>query len=147
MHYLYQLWIIVLLLTSNTLIAQLTPTSTINDCPPNIGFEAGSFNNWACYEGRILKDGSLDLGNTIPIANKHTLISASNSLQQFDPYGGFPVNCPNGSGYSVRLGNSLAGGQAESVSYTFTIPPTQNDYSIIYNYAGVFQNPAHNAWE
>lgn len=147
MHYLNQLWIFVLLFTSNTLLAQLTPTSTINDCPPNIGFESGSFNNWTCYEGRILKDGSLDLSSTIPIANRHTLMSASNSLQQFDPYGGFPVNCPNGSGYSVRLGNSLAGGQAESVSYTFTIPPTQNDYSIIYNYAVVFQNPTHNAWE
>ncbi len=60
-----------------------------------------------------------------------------------DPYGGFPVNCPNGSGYSIRLGNNSGGGQAEGISYEFTIPANENSYSLIYHYAVVFQAPNH----
>ncbi|MFN2440173.1 MAG: T9SS type B sorting domain-containing protein, partial [Chitinophagaceae bacterium] len=54
-----------------------------------------------------------------------------------------PVNCPNGSGYSVRLGNTSGGGQAEGISYQFTIPANDNSYSLIYHYAVVFQSPNH----
>lgn len=116
------------------------------NCPPNIGFESGTFDNWECFAGFTLRDGSLNLSLTSPVGDRHTI--NSNSLNQdFDLYGGFPVNCPNGSGYSVRLGNPSAGGQAESVSYTFNIPLNQNDYSIIYNYAVVFQNPPHQPYE
>jgi hypothetical protein len=46
--------------------------------------------------------------------------------KEIDAYGGFPVLCPNGSGHSVRLGSTEAGGQAEGISYEFTIPPNQN---------------------
>jgi gliding motility-associated-like protein len=60
-----------------------------------------------------------------------------------DPYGGFPVLCPNGSGHSIKLGNSTGGGQAEGISYEFTIPATENKYSLIYHYAVVFQDPNH----
>lgn len=64
-----------------------------------------------------------------------------------DPYGGFPINCPNGSGYSIRLGNDLGGGQAEGISYEFTIPANQNTYSLIYHYAVVFQDPNHQEFQ
>jgi len=60
-----------------------------------------------------------------------------------DPYGGFPVNCPNGSGHSIRLGNNSAGREAEGVSYDFTIPAGANTYNLIYNYAVVFPDPGH----
>jgi len=116
------------------------------NCPQNIGFESGTFNNWSCSAGSIARDGNLNLVQTGPIADRHTLI-ANSYPQEVDPYGGFPVNCPNGSGYSIRLGNSSAGGQAEGVSYTFNIPVNNNDYGIIYNYAVVFQNPPHQSWE
>jgi gliding motility-associated-like protein len=62
---------------------------------------------------------------------------------ELDEYGGFPVVCPNGSGYSIRLGNNLPGTQAEGVSYQFKIPPDRNVYSLIYHYAVVFQDPNH----
>ena len=117
-----------------------------NNCPPNIGFEAGSFDNWNCFIGRVLRDGSLALFSSNPVDNRHTIIPNSYP-QALDPYGSFPINCPNGSGYSVQLGNSIAGGQAERVSYTFNVPPDKNDYSILYNYAVVFQNPPHQPWE
>src|SRR5665647_1229662 len=124
----------------------ITSQTFSQQCPPNIGFETGTFDNWDCSAGFILRDGTLNLSPTSPIPNRHTIIPNSYP-QDLDPYGGFPVNCPNGSGYSVRLGNSIAGGQAEGMSYTFNVPSNQNDYSILYNYAVVFQNPPHQPWE
>jgi gliding motility-associated-like protein len=113
-------------------------------CPANIGFEKGSFANWVCYDGKIDTRGIISLTPTTPVAGKHTLYKNA-APQERDTFGGFPVNCPNGSGYSVKLGNHGAGAEAQSLSYTFTVPAGQNDYSIIYNYAVVLQNPAGHA--
>ena len=71
-----------------------------------------------------------------PVPGRHTMMSTFPG-DGLDEYGGFPVNCPNGSGHSIRLGNNLAGTQAEGISYEFTIPPGQNEYSLIYHYAVV----------
>lgn len=144
MKYHNKLWLLLLCFIVSKANSQLVPVNL--DCPPNIGFELGSFNNWNCFSGAILRDGSLNLSPGRPVADRHSIISNSYP-QNLDPYGGFPINCPNGSGYSVRLGNSYAGGQAESISYTFTIPANQSDYSILYNYAVVFQNPTHRSYE
>ncbi len=115
-------------------------------CPPNIDFETGTFNNWICYAGSVSAAGGQNTINIFPtggpVANQHTMYNASQS-NGVDPYGGFPVNCPNGSGYSIRLGNNTGGGQAEGISYEFTIPAGQNIYSLIYHYAVVFQDPNH----
>jgi gliding motility-associated-like protein len=64
-----------------------------------------------------------------------------------DPYGGFPVNCPNGSGHSIKLGNTTGGAEAEGISYEFTIPANANEYNLIYHYAVVFQDPSHQIYE
>ncbi|MFN8243174.1 MAG: PKD domain-containing protein [Ferruginibacter sp.] len=127
------------------LIACLGPgTGYAQDCPPNIDFEAGNFSGWNCYTGRVQ---SLNGTNIItltnsngPVANRHTLYSPGAG---YDEYGFFPKNCPNGSNHSIKLGNDEAGTQAEGVSYDFTVPPTANIYNLIYNYAVVFQDPAH----
>jgi hypothetical protein len=37
---------------------------------------------------------------------------SSNQQNGLDFFGGLPVNCPNGSGYSIKLGNNLGEGQA-----------------------------------
>lgn len=76
------------------------------------------------------------------MANRHTMYS-SNPGSGTDEYGNFPKNCPNGSGYSIKLGNNEAGTQAEGVSYDFTVPANANTYNLIYNYAVVFQDPGH----
>jgi gliding motility-associated-like protein len=144
MKHLHKIWLFLLVFYSPVAIAQRTPADARN-CPANIGFENGSLDNWECMAGYVLRDGSLNLSPGLPFPDRHTLNNISS--QALDPYGSFPVNCPNGSGYSLRLGNSSAGGQAESVSYTFTIPFGLNDYSIIYNYAVVFQNPPHQPQE
>ncbi|MGZ5220166.1 MAG: T9SS type B sorting domain-containing protein [Chitinophagaceae bacterium] len=115
------------------------------ECPSNIDFETGTFDGWTCYIGSS-GDGNgqnvISLSPSGPIAGRHTMYSTfpGNGL---DPYGGFPVNCPNGSGKSVRLGNNSAGTEAEGISYQFTIPANQDIYSLIYHYAVVFQDPNH----
>ncbi len=118
------------------------------NCPPNIDFETGTFNGWTCYTGSVAEVSSqnvISLSPSGPVPGRHTMLSASQGGG--DPYGNFPVNCPNGSGHSIRLGNDQAGTQAEGVSYEFTIPAGQNVYSLIYNYAVVFQDPNHQQFQ
>ncbi len=114
-------------------------------CPPNIDFENGTFNGWTCYTGFTSAASGQNVislsASSVPIPGKHALFSANSG--QLDPFGGFPVSCPNGSGYSIKLGSTEAGGQAEGVSYEFTIPANQNNYSLIYHYAVVYQSPNH----
>lgn len=128
---------IVVLFLSNYVQAQRS------SCPDNIGFESGSFSGWNCYGGIMsASTGVTALQGPNPLPNRHTLIQ-NTTPPQTDPYGNFPISCPNGSGYSIKLGNALVGGHADRVNYTFTVPADRNEYSIIYNYAIVFQNPNH----
>lgn len=114
-------------------------------CPSNIDFESGNFNGWTCYTGYVEAVGQenvITLYPGSPQYDRHTMYARS-AYVETDRYGGFPVVCPNGSGHSIRLGNDYGGGQAEGVSYEFTIPPGQNTYSLVYRYAVVFQDPNH----
>jgi gliding motility-associated-like protein len=124
--------------------------NTFAQCPPNIDFEQGNFNGWQCWTG-ITSTSSANGENVItwdpgspstPVATRHTIISAA-SGNTLDTFGLFPQSCPNGSGYSIKLGNTRTLNQAEGVSYTFTIPAGQNKFNLIYNYAVVFEGPNH----
>ncbi|MEP7142447.1 MAG: T9SS type B sorting domain-containing protein [Ferruginibacter sp.] len=119
--------------------------SNAQSCPPNIDFETGTFNGWTCYTGTTAAVGDQNVislsSSGGPVYNRHTMYSANSG--ELDYYGDFPVSCPNGSGHSIRLGSTTAGGQAEGVSYEFTIPANENSYSLIYHYAVVFQSPNH----
>jgi len=115
-------------------------------CPPNLGFEEGSFNHWECYSGKVDTVGAIKVNSTAPQYDRHTLYKAS-TYQVIDPYGEFPVNCPNGGSYSVKLGDHDIGAQADRVSYTFVIPAGQATFSVVYNYAVVFQNPGHQPFQ
>lgn len=115
------------------------------NCPDNIDFESGTFSGWTCYTGFVsAATGSnvITLSPSGPIPDRHTMYSSIPG-DGLDHYGGFPINCPNGSGHSIRLGNNSGGGQAEGISYEFTIPRTADIYSLIYHYAVVFQDPTH----
>ena len=111
-------------------------------CPVNLGFESGSFTNWQCFAGMIDARGGATTTITGPLSTRHTMYQNS-FPQALDPYGKFPVNCPNGSNHSIRLGNDSIDAQIDGVSYTITIPADKNDFSIVYNYAVVFQDPGH----
>lgn len=123
--------------------------SSGQECPPNIDFETGTFNNWVCYTGSVSAAGGVNTISLVqaggPAYNQHTMYSAPSS--ETDYFGGFSVNCPNGSGHSIRLGNNSGGGQAEGISYDFTIPAGRDIYSLIYHYAVVFQDPHHEIFQ
>jgi len=120
------------------------------NCPANIDFETGTFNGWTCYIGSSAAVSSVNIISLSlpggPVPGRHTMYS-SNPGDGVDEYGGFPKNCPNGSGRSIRLGNDLAGTEAEGISYEFTIPANRNVYSLIYHYAVVFQDPNHEEFQ
>lgn len=122
--------------------------ATAQGCPENIDFEKGTFANWTCYTGNttvVNGTNQINLTESGPTPERHTMYSSTDG--NLDPYGGFPVTCPNGSGYSIRLGNSTGGGEAEGIAYEFTIPANQNEYSLIYHYAVVFQDPVHEIYQ
>lgn len=119
------------------------------NCPPNIDFETGTFNGWTCHTGSTAAVGTqnvITLYASGPVTGRHTMYAANQGNTR-DPYGDFPVNCPNGSGYSIRLGNDQPGTEAEGISYEFTIPAGRDVYSLIYHYAVVFQDPNHQEYQ
>lgn len=126
-------------------------TARTQQCPPNIDFESGTFNGWTCYAGSVYTSppngNYISLFPTAPRQNQHTMYSAAAHGGLRDPFGNFPVICPNGSGYSVKLGNTSGGAEAEGLSYDFTIPLGRSTYSLIYHYAVVFQDPAHEEFQ
>src|SRR5262245_15020247 len=105
------------------------------DCPKNIDFETGTFQGWTSYVGYVVEQNnqnSIRLSTTSqPAYNRHTIYS-NNPANGVDPYGRFPINCPNGSGYSVKLGNEEGGALAEGLYYEFTIPVNQDLFTLIY---------------
>lgn len=115
------------------------------NCPPNIDFENGTLDGWRCYIGNVLDQGGMNVFSLSqvqgPVDNRHTIIKAN--VNELDPFGGFPMRSPNGSEYCVRLGNNSGGGEAEAISYEFTIPANRNTYSLLYYYAVVFEGPNH----
>jgi len=119
-----------------------------NTCPPNLDFENGDFTNWICKTGSVSAANNqniLVLNVSGQTTNRHTIIPYSDTTKDY--YGGFPKLCPNGSGYSVRLGNSNSGSEAEGIFYTYNIPSTASNFSILYQYAVVFENPGHDPEE
>src|SRR5450759_3819990 len=94
----------------------ITSQTFSQECPPNIGFETGTFDNWDCSAGFILRDGTLNLSPTSPIPNRHT-ITYNSYPHDLDQDGRYPVTFADESGYSVNLGNSIAGGHDEGMSY------------------------------
>ena len=123
-------------------------SSFAQDCPSNIDFETGTFDGWTCFTGSTAATNNqniISLFSGPPAADRHTMFSSATGGTDY--YGGFPVSCPNGSGYSIRLGNDQAGTQAEGISYEFTIPANKDVYSLIYHYAVVFQDPNHTEFQ
>ncbi|HLP37634.1 T9SS type B sorting domain-containing protein [Lacibacter sp.] len=125
-------------------------------CPPNIDFESGDFRNWTTGTGNYLDfdgDGvynSIIRYHNVPVWNRHTMYSRFNDIQKLDTFGRFPVVCPNGSGYSVRIGNDEVpqigngtGGEIDEIKYTFTVPSSSQQILFTYWFAVVFRDPQY----
>lgn len=134
----YFIWFLTLCSHPFPILAQ------IGLCPSNLNFENSDFTNWVCRTGTVSTPGGVNTvlwGGTGQVTGRHTIISAATA--GLDAYGGFSEMCPNGSGYSVKLGNSQGGAEAEGISYTYTIPSNLTVFSILFHYAVVLQNPDH----
>ncbi|MFN4286148.1 MAG: gliding motility-associated C-terminal domain-containing protein [Lacibacter sp.] len=127
-----------------------TLQAAAQECPPNLDFERGTFENWVTYTGSVYAASGTNvmlLNPGPPQPGRHEIFNRITNAGETDPFGGFPVVCPNGSGYSVKLGNNFGGAQAEGLSYEFVIPANRDKYSITYHYAVVFEGPNHNAFQ
>lgn len=105
-------------------------------CPSNVDFELGNFTNWYLFRGTCCPINTPTSGTS---SGRHTITSGTNT----DPYGGFPIVAPGGGNYSLKLGNSNTGAQAERARYFIRIPSGINNYSLIFRYAVVFEDPGH----
>ena len=142
------------------------------NCPPNIDFEEGNFNNWRCDTGFVQGVNGFDpitgqqfisvfgqsptginqalMTSSMPMNNRHTIIQNLGGASPLDPYGLFPIYPPNGSSFAIKLGSDLdfpnegwPGARSERITYTINVPNNASDFSLIYNYAVVFQDPGH----
>lgn len=104
---------------------------------PNIGFETGTTDYWKFDTGRCCPIGLGPI--TYPIADRHTITTGTD----LDPFGHFPIVSPYGGKYSMRLGNSNVGGEAEGATYFVHVPTGTTNYSIIYHYAIVLNDGGH----
>jgi hypothetical protein len=72
-------------------------------CPVNIDFEQGTFNNWQCFTGSV---DTLNLANVItlnpsvPTFGRHEIMDSATA--GLDAYGNFLRACPYGNRYSVK---------------------------------------------
>lgn len=108
-------------------------------CPPNLDFEKGNLASWQFYTGTCCPINTPTLSG--PVATRHDLTTGT----ALDPFGNFPIVAPGGGVYSLKLGNSGTGAQAERARYYVQVPSGTGKHILIYRYAVVFQNPNHNA--
>ena len=105
-------------------------------CPPNIDFEQG-LGNWLFYTGSCCPINANTFSG--PIVNRHTLTTGTGT----DPYGNFPIVAPGGGLRSLKLGNNSVNAQAERARYYVKVPAGVNNYSLLFRFAVVFENPGH----
>jgi hypothetical protein len=124
---------------------QFTPVVPQPGCT-NIGFNSNNFNGWFGTRGLSTR---AYIGAPTPnynatalgiLNNRHTIMSGGN-----DPCGGFPRVDPLGGPFSVRLGNNDVNAEAERLTQTFIVSPSNNSFT--YRYAVVFEDPGHTSNE
>lgn len=130
----------------SALLLLLCQFKAVCQCPPNIGFENGNFDRWVSSYFSPTQIDNFNVAPTSPTLGYHIMLK-NTFPQRKDPSCDFTRNAPNGSNYSIRLGSghyeapddggSSNGGNAQRVSYTFTIPSNNNDYAINFLFAAV----------
>lgn len=114
----------------------------------NPGFENNSTLNWDVWLGdACLYDVTLSCNN-FALSNFGAAIGASRieilTTPAFDPFvpnNRLPVICPTGGNTSVRMENTVNGGNATQLKYTFLVDPQKPIYS--YKFALVLEEPTN----
>lgn len=128
-----------------TALLLFVSTGALAQLPNNIGFEKGTFEGWECSIGQRNNLTNVDVMDppSSPIYGRHIIIDTTYK-NQLDKYGHFPMLCPNGSNYSVVLGDDAPSGQMQRITRTFKVPLNVSTYSIVFNYAVVLEEGAGN---
>jgi gliding motility-associated-like protein len=109
-------------------------------CPTNVDLELGNLTSWNFFIGTNAGTGSLGtMTATAPLSGRHSLTSGGGT----DLYGHFPIVAPGGGNYSLKIGNRSTGADIDQARYVLTVPTGINNYSLIYRYAVVFEDPQH----
>lgn len=111
--------------------------SQVINCPKNIDFEDGNYNNWSFGIGTCCP--MITSTASAPLNNRHKLCFGAG----VDPYGLFPIVPHDNGKYVLKLGNNNVNGEAESAFYKFMVPNTVGEFSLLYKYAVVLQEPGH----
>jgi gliding motility-associated-like protein len=106
-------------------------------CPENSGLEYGNFSNWLLYTGSCCPIVTNNF--TGPLPNRHVITNTGG----IDPYGFFPTVSPGGGNHSMKLGNDNVNSQAERARFYVHVPAGTSNYSLVYRYAVVFEDPGH----
>jgi hypothetical protein len=128
--------------------------------PTNIDFASANFNNWKVWVG-ISATGTPASGASFttgvisaPIGGNAPKRGAINRSRHFitsgsdtDYYGGFPIVCPTGGPYSLRIGTDSNNFRAERVQYFIHVPAGTSSYNLQCQFAIVMEDPGHAAEE
>jgi hypothetical protein len=90
-----------------TSILLFSITGSFAQCPENIGFENGNLQNWVILEGSVVPTTGAIINNVVSSSVRVNL-KKNSYPQEVDAIGLFPVNSPNGSDYSVKLGDTCS---------------------------------------
>ncbi len=124
------LFFILFLLSLHTTVRSQSPT-------PNIDFEFGNTSIWHYYTGSCCPINAS--ASTPATVDRHTLTSGPG----LDSFGLFPIVAPDGGNFSLKLGNNKVGAQSEKARYYVHVPPGAVDFSLIYRFAVVLEDPGH----
>lgn len=108
---------------------------------PNIDFEYGNTTLWQFFTGSCCP--IISSTATTAISGRHSLTTGA----ALDSFGLFPVVAPDGGSYSLKLGNANVGAQSEKARYYVHVPSGSVDFSLIYRYAVVLQDPGHSVFD
>ncbi len=106
----------------------------------NANLELGSTVNWMGFTGNCCAVSTPTPGI---VAGRHT-ITTPGFDQTVLGCAQIPTVYPGGN-YSIQLGNSNVGSEAERITFDFSITPTSN--LIIYRYAVFLEDPGHEVFE
>lgn len=117
-----------------TTAAKNSTASTFAGPCINADFETGNFSGWNRSSGY---HPLFNAAGCCPNAGGQQLITSGAGV---DPFGGFPVVFPGGN-FSLRLGTSGTGGEADRIEQTFLV--STNNANFTYRYAVVLEDPGH----
>ena len=136
--------IIVILIIVNLLSINSLNSQTVSIGCNNADFENGNFTNWVGNTGTY-SNGIVNITGTGIVNGNHTMMTGTatdvNTANSALGNQEIPYVAPNGSIFSVRLGNSNAVSEADRLTYTMVVS-NQNDL-FYYWYAVVFEDPSH----